>query len=392
MQYSNKIKAAKGMQKLCFSVMSIALALVMLTGVFSAKASAASLSADAVVEAYNGIFAGDGAEIYVYGSQRVQTGKNAPHDVREYRNKEVYLGGTPFGIKFQTEGAVVVGFCDIEINGRKENPAMSAGIKLKDMITGVNGKEINGANELTDIIESSSGKRVTLNVLRGGEELNIIIEPLMASDGRYKAGVWVKDSGAGIGTMTFITDDGTFGGLGHGICDSDSARLVDMKAGIITDVTVSGIIKGISGTPGEIKGYFTVGKTGTLLGNTDCGVFGALAKIPSENSAKIPVGFRDEIHEGDAFVRCTLDDNSVGEYKISISDINLNEKGNKCFCVHVTDPRLIERTGGIVQGMSGSPIIQDGKLVGAVTHVLISDPTTGYGIFIENMLASLPQD
>lgn len=310
--------------------------------------------------------------------------------VEKYRGAEVYVGGIPFGIKFTTEGVVVVGFCDVECKGKKVNPAMNAGIQLKDVITGVNGSEINGAEELTQAVEKSAGKAMTLNIKRSGESINIDVTPVLSDgEGRFKTGIWVKDNGAGIGTVTFITESGVFGGLGHGICDGDTGELVGMRSGIITDVTVSGIVKGASGAPGEIKGYFTSGKTGALLGNTDCGVYGMFATKPDTVTKKIKIGMRDEIHEGDATVLCTLDDNTCGEYKIKITGIDTKENGNKCFCIHVTDPTLIERTGGIVRGMSGSPIIQDGKLVGAVTHVLINDPASGYGIFAENMLAQM---
>lgn len=334
----------------------------------------------------------------VYGADMVNTlkpitgTKSADHlSVEKYRGTEVYVGGVPFGIKFTTEGVVVVGFCDVESKGKKVNPAMDAGVQLKDVIVGVNGQEINGAEELTSVVEKCSGKMVTLNIKRCGEDINVDVMPVLSDEeGRFKTGIWVKDNGAGIGTVTFIMENGVFGGLGHGICDGDTGELVGMRSGMITDVTVSGIVKGASGAPGEIKGYFTSGKTGTLLRNTDCGVYGMFVTKPDTVTKKIKIGMRDEIHEGDATVLCTLDDNTCGEYKIKITGIDTKENGNKCFCIHVTDPTLIERTGGIVQGMSGSPIIQDGKLVGAVTHVLINDPTSGYGIFAENMLAQMP--
>lgn len=355
-------------------------------------------SADVAVCSVNAFSGVESSAQASYDTDRVNTlkpitgNKDAGRaNAQKYRGTEVYVGGIPFGIKFTTEGAVVVGFCDVESGGKKVNPAMGAGVQLKDVIVGVNGQEINGAEELMGAVEKCGGKTITLNIKRCGEAVNIDVTPVLSdSEGKFKTGIWVKDNGAGIGTVTFVMENGVFGGLGHGICDGDTGELVVMRSGMITDVTVSGIVKGASGAPGEIKGYFTSGKTGTLLGNTDCGVYGMFVTKPDTVTKKIKIGMRDEIHEGDATVLCTLDDNTCGEYKIKITGIDTKENGNKCFCIHVTDPTLVERTGGIVQGMSGSPIIQDGKLVGAVTHVLINDPTSGYGIFAENMLAQMP--
>lgn len=327
------------------------------------------------------------------GGDSVHTAVRTQGDYEIFRNTEVYAGGVPFGIKFTTNGVVVVGFCDINNDNQRLNPASDAGIRLKDVIVAVDGNRIGGAEELTALVEKSAGKAMTFRVKRSDGELDVSITPAFSkNDGKYKTGIWVKDNGAGIGTVTFITSDGMFGGLGHGICDGESGALVDMRSGIVTDVTVSGIIKGLQGTPGEIKGYFTSGKKGTLLENTDCGIFGIYGELPKICTDKIRVGVRDELHNGKVKIRCTLDDNVTNDYDAEISDIDTGANGNKCFTIHITDPRLIERTGGIVQGMSGSPIIQDGKLVGAVTHVLINDPRTGYGIFIDNMLAEMSED
>ena len=190
--------------------------------------------------------------------------------------------------------------------------------------------------------------------------------------------------------MTFICPETfSFGGLGHGICDASSGEIVAMTRGSVVDVTISGVVKGAAGAPGEVKGYFSSGKTGTLISNTDCGVFGMFAEGPRNAVCEpLPVGLRGEVKEGAAYIYCTLDTNKIEKYEIQISAIDRNATGNKCFTVKVTDKALLEKTGGIIQGMSGSPIIQNGKIVGAVTHVLINDPSTGYGIFIENMLSA----
>lgn len=360
-----------------------------LSSVLSAGASAESITADST-------YALPAADIrYVGGANgdSVHTAVRTHGDYEKFRNTEVYAGGVPFGIKFTTNGVVVVGFCDINNDSQRLNPASDAGIRLKDVIVAVDGNRIGGAEELTALVEKSAGKTMTFRIKRSDGELDVSVTPAFSkNDGKYKTGIWVKDNGAGIGTVTFITSDGMFGGLGHGICDGESGALVDMRSGIVTDVTVSGIIKGLQGTPGEIKGYFTSGKKGTLLENTDCGIFGIYGELPKICTDKIKIGVRDELHNGKVKIRCTLDDNMTNDYDAEISDIDTGANGNKCFTIHITDPRLIERTGGIVQGMSGSPIIQDGKLVGAVTHVLINDPKTGYGIFIDNMLAEMSED
>ena len=193
--------------------------------------------------------------------------------------------------------------------------------------------------------------------------------------------------------MTYIVPStGAFGGLGHGICDGESGTLVSMTRGVVSDVTVSGVQKGVSGKPGELKGYFGAEKTGTLLKNTDCGVFGVFSHIPTCSPMQaLPIATPAEVKEGEAYIFCTLDGGKPCKYSVNISQIDRSATGPKCFTVKVTDPALIAKTGGIVQGMSGSPIVQNGKLIGAVTHVLINDPTTGYGIFITNMLAQMPE-
>ncbi len=319
----------------------------------------------------------------------------------------VYVGGMPFGVKFYTEGILVVGFCDVDdaTAGRSVNPARDAGLQIKDVITHINGEAPTNASSLTAAVEASAGRPVALTVKRAvaatgsrstgtvrSQELTLSVTPVYSTtEGRYKTGLWVRDSGAGIGTVTFIVPgSNAFAGLGHGICDGDTGELIPMSRGQVTNVTVSGVDRGEVGAPGAIKGYFAPGKTGTLLGNTDCGVFGLFATLPKSAARQLPVGHRREVREGDATILCTLDDGGIGSYSVRITSVDPAATGSKCFTVTVTDPKLIAKTGGIVQGMSGSPVIQNGKLIGAVTHVLINDPTTGYGIFIDNMLRDIP--
>lgn len=304
----------------------------------------------------------------------------------------LYPGGMPFGVKFMTEGVTVVGFCDVELNGTKVNPATTAGLKLRDVILKVNGEPLTGASALTDKIEKCNGQELILLCRRNREEIEIHLTPVYsAAESRYKTGIWVRDSGAGIGTVTFILPEtGAFAGLGHGICDADTGELISMRRGTVSDVTISSVVRGAAGAPGELKGYFNPGKVGSLLGNTACGVWGVFSEIPECSAEPLPVGLRGEVQEGGAYILCTLDSNKLEKYDIQISNINRDATGSKCFTVKVTDPDLLAVSGGIVQGMSGSPIIQDGKIVGAVTHVLINDPTVGYGIFLENMLVNMP--
>ena len=260
---------------------------------------------------------------------------------------------------------------------------------------------------MTRAVEVSEGRPITLTVKRHASskdrakgisttrenELTITVTPVRsASENRYKTGLWVRDSGAGIGTVTFIIPStNAFAGLGHGICDGETGELIPMQRGVVTDVTLSGIERGEAGDPGAIKGYFAPGKKGALTGNTECGVYGIYATRPDAAERRISIAERGEVRDGEASILCTLDNGKPCAYTAKISHIDMNAQGSKCFTVTVTDPALISKTGGIIQGMSGSPIIQNGKLVGAVTHVLINDPTTGYGIFIDNMLRDMPE-
>ena len=307
----------------------------------------------------------------------------------ELKTKKLYPGGIPFGIKFITEGVLIVGFCDLKNGNQTVNPSSVAGLKVGDRILSVNSKRLSSAEELTNIVEQSGGKSLQIVYSRDGNEKKTVLTPIFCeSEGAYKTGIYVKDSGAGIGTVSYIDPETLeFGGLGHGICDGESGHLIPINKGSVVDVKINGIKKGEVGTPGELRGYFSSGRVGSLLVNNDCGVFGTFTKTPSGlPSEPLSVGLKEELKNGKAYIYTTLDGSTPKKYEIEISNIKLSETRGKCFTVKVTDKALLDKTGGIVQGMSGSPIIQNGKLVGAVTHVLINDPTTGYGIFIENML------
>ncbi len=309
--------------------------------------------------------------------------------VRRYGDVKLCPGGMPFGVKMFTDGLIVVGFSDVDCEDANRQPAYTAGLRMHDVILKINGTAVSTAAQMADIVGDCGGSSLLLTVRRDNEELTISLTPSFSvSEQTYKTGMWVRDNTAGIGTVTFVDPStGAFAGLGHGICDGDTGALLPLSRGVIANVSISGVRKGAVGTPGELQGYFSSGKIGTLLGNTSAGVFGLLTEMPAGISDKtaLPIALKDEIKDGIAHLYCTLDTNGIEEYEIRIRKIK-NATDNKCMELTVTDPRLIEKTGGIVQGMSGSPIIQDGKLIGAVTHVLISDPAKGYGIFIENML------
>lgn len=314
-----------------------------------------------------------------------QTGTGQDAD---YSTLELIPGGVPFGVKFTTDGVLVVGFCDIPTDSGAKNPARDAGLRLRDVLTHMDGEEITSADDMTERITASGGTPIRVRYTRGGKSGETELTPVADATGSYKTGLYVRDSGAGIGTVTFfVPDSGAFAGLGHGICDVDTGELMPLRRGNVVDVTISGINRGAAGAPGELRGYFGAGKQGTLLGNTSCGVYGLYRQMPDcVPATTCGIVTRDELREGDASVLCTLSSNERHEYAINISAIDRDARGSKCFTVKITDEALLAETGGIVQGMSGSPILQDGKLVGAVTHVLINNPTVGYGIFVENML------
>lgn len=297
----------------------------------------------------------------------------------------VIPGGNAFGIKMFTEGVIVVGLSDVS-NGATRSPAKAAGLRVGDIILTMDGRSVQSNEDVGAIVSASRGDPLSVELERAGVRQSVSLCPVRSEDGVYRAGIWVRDSSAGIGTMTFYEPSkGVFAGLGHAICDIDTGNIMPLHSGEIVDVSILGVNKGSSGVPGELKGAFLPKTTGELCVNSQCGIFGVGA-MPDMDSQAVPLAMRHEVQEGPAVIRCTLADNQVEEFSVEIEKVSIaQDNPTKNMVLHVTDQRLLEKTGGIVQGMSGSPILQNDKLVGAVTHVFVNDPTRGYGIFAENM-------
>lgn len=303
---------------------------------------------------------------------------------------ELIPGGMAFGVKFFTEGVIVLGTTGVETASGVVSPAKDAGLTAGDIIIRACGVEFDSANALVELIAGSGGKPVTVAYIRNGTEQTVTVSPARdVANGVYRIGVLVRDSTAGIGTVTFIDPETLdFGGLGHGIYDSETGTLLPLGRGAIVEVEITDVVKSERNSPGELKGAFGKALVGELWDNCDEGVFGRFSEIPDTAYEPMPIAASGELKEGSAYILTTLSGNEIGRYEIEIEQIYKGSGSTKNFLIEVTDERLISKTGGIVQGMSGSPIIQNGKLVGAVTHVLVNDPTRGYGICIENMLDS----
>lgn len=297
--------------------------------------------------------------------------------------------GTPFGIKLLTEGVMVIELTGFDSGSGVTSPAREAGINEGDIIMSISGKPVTSNKDVSRIIEESGGKTLGVELVREGESRVVFIKPVKsAADDCYKAGMWVRDSSAGIGTVTFYDPaSGIFAGLGHPVCDCDTGEVLTMSSGEASDVYISGIKKSSSGSPGELIGMFTSDKaSGKLAANSSCGIYGYMDRSPVAVSA-VPVAMRQEVTTGSAEIYATINGSEPQKYSVEIEKIDLDdEDDSRNLVIHVTDERLLNDAGGIVQGMSGSPIIQNGKLAGAVTHVLVRDPTRGYGIFADTML------
>lgn len=301
---------------------------------------------------------------------------------------QVAVLGTPFGMKLYTDGVLVIDMTDVETENGNVNPAKEAGIKKGDYIVSVDGREITTNEELGAAVEASAGNEMKFEIKRNGKTKIIrFCAALSKETNSYKIGLWVRDSSAGIGTLTFYSPaTGVVCGLGHGVCDEDTEELLKLDSGELVTAEIVSVQKGSSGSPGELKGKFTYSTIGAIDLNSECGVFSLLqGRLNLSNLNEIAL--KQEVRDGEAQLLCTVNGESPKLFSCSIkkkSSAYLSPTKN--LVVTVTDEELLNLTGGIVQGMSGSPILQNGKLIGAVTHVLIDDPTRGYGIFAENML------
>lgn len=311
--------------------------------------------------------------------------------IRVIEDQELIPVGVPIGIYMKTSGVLVVGTGEFrDISGKKVSPAEHL-LKSGDYVMKVNGTDVSEKEELITKIENCNGEEQVLTIRRGEACFEVKIKPVQDQTKKYKLGVWVRDNAQGVGTMTYIDSRGNFGALGHGINDVDTSTLMEMNDGTLYQTEIISIQKGAAGHPGEMTGMIVYSDDrilGDITSNSIRGIFGkcnqkALALGTEE---ALPIGLKQEIREGEAQILCTVD-GTTKYYDIEITDVHLDHDNvNRGIELKVTDPELLAVTGGIVQGMSGAPIIQNGKFIGAVTHVLVQDSTRGYGIFIENML------
>ena len=312
-------------------------------------------------------------------------------EIQQKELPQVLPGGNTIGIFMKTKGILVVGTGSVtDADGMEREPSLGI-LKSGDYIVKADGKEISTKEEILEAVEKSQGEGIRLTVIRNEIEKDCQVLPVRMQDGSYKLGVWVRDDTQGLGTMTYVDGQKQYGALGHGISDVDTGFLMQIRDGRLYRASVGAVKKGEKGNPGELSGtiYYRDDQIlGTISSNSETGIKGTLYAMPQELSGHsfVQTAYRQEVHTGSASIYCSID-GSVREYEVEIEKINLSHRDvNKSMVIRVTDPLLLEKTGGIVQGMSGSPILQDGKLIGAITHVFVADPSHGYAIFAENML------
>lgn len=311
--------------------------------------------------------------------------------VENQQRQTVLVSGEPVGIYMETEGVLIVDTGEIlSKEGISQYPAENI-VQPGDYIVAFNEQNVNTKKQLVEDISECSGEPVCLTVKRQGETFPISVNPVMDQNGEYKLGIWVRDNTQGIGTLTYVDMQGNYGALGHGISDVDTGELLEIRSGNLYEAQILSIRKGSKGNPGELAGlirYEDAKKMGSITYNTGNGIYGTInhAEETGLSLQSYPVGYKQEMELGQATILCRAED-EVKEYQAEITQIDMNhEDTNKSFVIQVTDPALLEATGGIVQGMSGSPVLQNGRFVGAVTHVFVQDAASGYGIFAETML------
>lgn len=300
--------------------------------------------------------------------------------------------GRTIGLKLYTNGVLVVGMSEIDgEDGKKYSPYKDSGIKEGDMIQEINGQEIQNTEMLMNIVNYSNGEEVLVKYERNGESIYTKIKPIKGASGNYMLGLWVRDAAAGIGTLTYYeAKTGKFAALGHGITDIDTGNLLNISNGELVTAQIISIVKGVKGRVGEIRGIIDNGdKIGEIDKNTEIGVYGTVTNLELINSIKreeVEVASRKEIKEGEAKIICQIENGKVDEFDINIKKIYKNSKDNKSMLIEITDQKLIDKTGGIIPGMSGTPILQNNKFIGAITNVLLNSPTEGYAIFADMMM------
>lgn len=302
---------------------------------------------------------------------------------------QVYVGGYPIGLKLYADGVVIVGTEAVDTENGLVNTAEKAGLKIGDIIKKVNGTEVKSNSQVSEIIEKSAGQEIIFEAERNEKLFEVSFKAEFSkSEQKYKAGIWIRDSSAGIGTVTFCTKDGGFASLGHAVCDIDTKSTIPISRGECTEAKLTGFVRGQSGSAGELCGYLENKRTGIIYSNDALGVYGCFDSLP-ENKVLYEIASASEVETGEAEMITTIENGITETYSVSIEKIDEKSTENKNLVIRITDRELIKKTGGIIQGMSGSPIIQNGKLVGAVTHVFLNDATGGFGIFAETMLNKL---
>lgn len=303
---------------------------------------------------------------------------------------KVMPSGKAVGLYIQSNGIMVLGTSKIEgKDGFTYEPAKDI-LQPGDIIRRVGDKKVGTIDEVVKLIQEVPTKKITLEVIRGKNVIQVKLEKVLAKDEEYKIGVWLREDTEGIGTLTFVTEKNQFAALGHGITDVDTGKLIQLNKGSVYPAEVEDIRKGKAGNPGELIGSVSLGKMnciGEIKSNTSLGITGNISAtdyIYQEEKA-LSIGLKQEVKKGKAWILCQMGD-AVEKFEVKIEEINVNSNDNKGMVIKVTDKKLLKRSGGIVQGMSGAPIIQNDKVIGAVTHVFVNDPTGGYGTFVENML------
>lgn len=322
----------------------------------------------------------------VHASDDTRTEKTSKLD-----EKKLMPLGIPVGIYIRTKGVMVLETGKVTDDHGEEWEPSKGVLQRGDYLLEFNAKKIQSIEEFQKMLQDNGEKTIDLTILRDDKEIHVKTTPVKIQNTEYKIGVWIRQDAQGIGTLTYVDEDGKFAALGHGVTDLDTSKIIDICEGRLYESTILSVVKGQNGEPGEIVGnidYQNAPILGVIQKNNEQGIYGVLSEnlsLYDENKA-LPIGMKKDVKKGVASIRCCVD-GEIKDYAIEIESIqSSNLSGNKDLILRITDEALLKKTNGIIQGMSGSPIIQDGKLIGAVTHVLVNDPTRGYGIFIQNML------